>query len=172
MKAEYVEGIERDGRREYPGIRDLAAKYGVHETTAFRRSSAEDWPAARQHFARKLETARAEKRSEELIGKAAEFDLLCYNVAKAGVLRVGQMLAKPDRTPAEMASLGTAFDKFERGGNLALGEPTEHAKVDEKIDAEVKASVVDKEVIESAITAAMKRIEDAGLSEQACGGGS
>jgi len=134
IKAEYVEGgIDEKGNRAWPSMEDVAQKYGVRGPSVRREAAKGGWLQQRASFVTKVEQARKEQKSDELAGKAAEFDIKCLKVAEAGLSHVARhyQLAAEAKKPlpaGELAQLSAAQKNYQQIGRLALGDSTE--KVD------------------------------------------
>jgi hypothetical protein len=128
IRLEYVQGVERDGQRVYPGQRELAEQYGINTSTIGRRAKRENWTAQRDIFASKLQAASKQRTIEAIADDASEFNLLTFQAAQLLSQHIVQhMQTKP--SPSEAQQLASALRQAQQVGRLALGETTDEQGV-------------------------------------------
>ena len=152
IKAEYVEGINKNGEIHYPTLEELARKHGCSESSVRKRSAKEDWATERNIYCTKIEQKTQEKKSTVLAGKAAEFDAKVYQITDTAIehvkghfFRVQQQFKDSKGTEPmneeTLERLSRTLEKYQKVGKEALGEETESMK--EKTKLVVEVEVVD-----------------------------
>jgi hypothetical protein len=131
LKAEYVEGIERDGKRIYPTKEELSARYGPSVSRIEHRFADEGWHAERGIFANKITAARQEKTTEILATKGAMFDSSALRIAEAMISQIQFHLAKSAEAkqalaPAMLRTLSSTLQTAMQVGRLAMGDVTDN----------------------------------------------
>ena len=130
VKREYVQGVERDGKRVYPSQYDLAERYGVSQSSIWRKAKAENWAVEREIFAVRVQSECSQKTIDSLSDEGSQFDLSAFRAANAGVKRVEEAMTKTAlMSPDDMTKLASAPKTFHQVGRLALGESTDNAEV-------------------------------------------
>jgi len=82
IKKEYTIGIEQDGKKVYPTLRELAAKYQIDLSGLSHRSKKEDWLSERQIISNKIHQRIQQKTIEQISDKGVDFDLKCFEDAQ------------------------------------------------------------------------------------------
>ena len=127
IKREYVQGVERDGKRVYPSQRDLAERHGINASTVGRRAKAEEWAVQREIFASRMQAECKQKTIEALSDEGSQFNLTAFRISRDGLQRIEAVLGKKGvpMAPKSISNLANAARTFHQTGRLALGEPTE-----------------------------------------------
>lgn len=157
VKRQYVQGVEKDGKRVYPTMRDLADKYECNVSTVGRHAKAEDWAVQREIFANKLQTECKRKTIEVLSDAGSDFDLKAFRIAQAGLKRIQDALeGEVPMLPEDVNRLASASRTFHQTGRLALGEPTD--TTEQRHRGQVDLSVLTDEELRS-LESITKRLE-------------
>ena len=127
---EYVEGIMQDGARVYPSQRTLCDKYGIAPGTFGKKASAGQWMVKREIFSSKVQAARQEKTVEAISDAGSEFDLSCFNAAKAllDICSEKIALATAGCDVDDAKKVAETMKTLQSVGRLALGLSTDNTK--------------------------------------------
>jgi vacuolar-type H+-ATPase catalytic subunit A/Vma1 len=165
MRKEFIEGVEKDGKRHYPSIDELVNTYNVSRATAYRRAKDEDWQRAKNQFHTKLQQEQEEMRISSLVAESKRLDSNSLQIAQAMLGRVGRALQRAAEreqqtgenamTPQELRELSHVTANAQKIGKLALGEAQEISKV----SADVSAPESFREIIEQLDELAAARSE-------------
>lgn len=138
VKIDYVEGyVDDDGVICWPTLDQCAEKHGISPSTLKKRAANQNWSAEKEAYRNKLESARRERKVEEVAAKSAKFDKEVFRAAEAGLRHVqghflkaqAKLVRSEGREPMNLRylnDLANALEKFQRIGRLSLGETTEN----------------------------------------------
>lgn len=132
ISRQYIEGVEKDGVRKYPTMRELCEQHGIAVGAMGKRAKTDQWAVKREVFASKVAAACEQKKVEVLSDEGASFDLKCFNVAAKATELITNKL---DRIGPEcyfpiddLRTMSSALKNFQLVGRLALGEPIDISK--------------------------------------------
>jgi hypothetical protein len=156
IKADYIFGIEQDGQRIYPSIRELARRYKIgSKDTILRHIQKEGWNKEREKYRDRIRTESGQKVVQKITDKLTDINMhgvdggLEMMQAARLILRGCVELYKnaqqlPTELPERVEILrglsitARALQQMHKGGleaaRLAIGEPTEIS--DERITLE------------------------------------
>lgn len=135
IRLAYVQGVEREGKRVYPTMRDLAEQYDVRVSDIGRvaksgnRDVEGNWVEARELFANRLRTETEQQTIAVLSETGSKLDVSAVALAQVSIERIlsamnpntGQNKLSAD----DFAKLSTAAKNFHQMGRLALGLTTD-----------------------------------------------
>jgi hypothetical protein len=131
IKREYVQGFpDEEGKIICPTLDELCERHGCSFSTITKKSSAENWKQERKLFSNKKERKIEEKKIEVLAEESANIDNKALNIADKGLCAVDKRLEKEDLSNHDIQKLSNTASTFHKMGKLALGEPTEHTRMD------------------------------------------
>ena len=152
----YVQGvIDSTGNRTHISIEQLALNHNVAKVTLFRKAKEQDWKTQRAIFEQKLSNDKDILRRKRLVDESVEFDTRNLTIAKALQNQVSHLIniasteIQEDRTrrpfnPVGLERLANATLYIQKVGRLALGENTEHTKIDGAINYESTLSEINE----------------------------
>jgi hypothetical protein len=134
IKAQYVQGVEKDGKRVLPSLDDLAKAHGCNASNLRKRAGREKWAAARRSFAAKVQQETETKKADVIATKASALDTDAADIAERALRIIrkevlameaakeaGGGRSRVDR--ARLAELLAAAKQAQAVGRLALGQP-------------------------------------------------
>jgi len=129
IKREYIQGVEKEGRRIYPSQRDLAKKYGIDPAVIGRKASKDSWLTQRQIFISKLSAETQQKTIDEISDEVSQFDLECFKISQKGIAHINSYFKNAKErgislTRAALLELSQALRRFQEIGKCAVGEKT------------------------------------------------
>lgn len=133
IKKEYVEGVTIDGQLTYPTQASLCKKYNIEKALMSRRAKADQWDTQREIFNNKITTERQQKKVDVISDEGSQFDLDCFNAAKAGLFKAYKNIGNCYQIE-DLAKLSTAIKNFQAVGKASLGDKQD-------VDGEVKIRV-------------------------------
>ena len=118
----------------YMSITEVAATLGLRKETVAKRAADENWEAQREQAREEIYRKIGERRTDEIVERAAALDDRAARVFEAILTIVGNKLAvahreKKELPTRELAELTRAAEIAHRGGRLALGEATERVEL-------------------------------------------
>jgi outer membrane protein OmpA-like peptidoglycan-associated protein len=122
IKNNYVNGIEQDGKRVYPTLRELAEKHDIGLRTLATHSKKEDWQSEREIVSNKIATKEQQKTIEQISDKGVKFDLESFNIAQATQDRIKLLLASTETKVSEACMLIRAMKDNQAIAKASLGE--------------------------------------------------
>ncbi|MBP2652620.1 MAG: hypothetical protein H6Q73_189 [Firmicutes bacterium] len=123
IRKEYIEGMEQDGQLVYPTQKSIADKYGIAPETVNRKAKAEQWEVQREIFVNKTSIKRQEKKAELISDEGSQFDLDCFNAAKAGIEKIQHGIGNCFLVE-DLNKLSSALKNFQTVGKASLGDKT------------------------------------------------
>tara|TARA_Y100000310_G_scaffold74947_1_gene71188 strand:+ start:253 stop:906 length:654 start_codon:yes stop_codon:yes gene_type:complete len=183
LRQDYVHGIEdENGERVYPSIKALAVKYHVSLSSAFNRSSDNNWMADREISEQRYREEIDAKKRLSLVNQAVEFDSNSLNLAKAlqaeifDLLKISQEMNEKKRGQGDdvdsvyrylsnyaISQLATALETTQRIGRLAVGQSTENLNVSDSADLQKQIEGVSEVIKEATINSPKFEGFDRGL---------
>jgi hypothetical protein len=138
LKREYVEGVPRGDRIEYPTLREVAERCGARAELVRQRAAREQWRFEREQYRARVERERQDRRARAIGEQAAQFDADALRLAQGALVavgrRLGAMLAEGrilDRAEtSELQALASAMHNFYRVGRAAIDGSLERAGPD------------------------------------------
>lgn len=142
VRASYVEGNAHDpdadpNTRTWPSLAEVATLHGLGLRTVTRRSSLDNWPAAREEFQRDVDEARRQLVVADRANKVASVDRRGLTAADAGLALVGRRLEHITRgeiargqdagagvEARELAALGLAARRWVQVKDQVIGRPS------------------------------------------------
>jgi len=135
IKTEYIQGfIDENGNNKLPTLEELSKRYQCSYSNMKHKSSSGKWKLKRKQFKKEREGIIQQKKLDLIIDQAVEFNSEALKASKNGIKIVIENFAKPDLKPLDIQKLSIALINLHKVGLLALGEPTERVKNDNKHD--------------------------------------
>lgn len=132
ISRQYIEGIEKDGARKYPTMRELCEQHGIAVGAMGKKAKTDQWAVKREMFASKVATACEQKKIEVLSDEGSSFDLQCFNAAGKAIVMITNKLNKigPDGfVPIDdLRTMSSALKNLQLVGRLSLGQPIDISK--------------------------------------------
>ena len=132
ISRQYIEGIEKDGVRKYPTMRELCEQHGITIGALGKKAKQDQWAVKREMFANKVQTACEQKTIEAISTEGSSFDLKCFNVAVKATEILEHKISKtgPDGffLIDDLNKLSATLKNLQIVGRLALGEPIDISK--------------------------------------------
>ena len=133
IKTEYVQGfIDENGNNKLPTLEELSKRYQCSYSNMKHKSSSGKWKLKRKQFKKEREGIIQQKKLDLIIDQAVEFNSEALKASKNGIKTVIENFAKPDLKPLDIQKLSIALINLHKVGLLALGEPSERVKNDNK----------------------------------------
>ena len=107
IRNKYVYGIEKDGKLEFPTIRDLADEYNVSRSVLGDRAVKEDWVEKRKQYLDERRTKTGQKVVDEISNDIAKFDIDLFKQAEAVKEKVNELI-KNIKRPTDAFKIGRA----------------------------------------------------------------
>lgn len=92
IRDKYVYGIEKDGKIEFPSIRDLAERYNVSRTSIGEKASKEKWTGQRLQYLDDRRTKTGQKVIEEISDKVAPLDTYLFEKVDQFIRGIGGII--------------------------------------------------------------------------------
>ena len=147
IKTEYVQGyVDEDGKLKLPTLKELCQKHGCSISIMRHHSSEGQWKDHRKHFKCVRVEKIYEKKLDVLVNEAAKFDSKSLKAATIGVDEGLERLKDKSLSTHDYMKISTAIMNFQNVGLLALGEPTERVKNDNKQEVILDDSFKDPDI--------------------------
>ena len=135
IKTEYVQGfVDESGNNKLPTLEELSKRYQCSYSNMKHKSSSGNWKRERKQFKKEREGIIRQKKLDLIIDQVVEFNSDSLKASKMGIKALIESFAKPDLKPLDLQKLSIALINIHKVGLLALGEPTERVKNDNKHD--------------------------------------
>ena len=135
IRNKFVQGIEdtRGGRKLFT-IDELASDYGIPKPTLYKTAQREDWSLSQKRFQDKYLSELDDKKRQELVQEAIQFDKTSLQLAKGLMGQIAQTLRQNTDEekikPQTLQSLSTALQGAQKVGKLALGQATDNVNLE------------------------------------------
>ena len=134
----FVQGIEEDsGSRVLYSLDSLATQYKIGKSTLYRHAKDEGWKVQQEQFQAEYLQQLDQKFQSSLVEESKKVDITTLNISKALLGQIGQTIRKAQTddkfSPALLNTLADATYKVQRVAKLALGEATDHMKLNAKV---------------------------------------
>ena len=147
IKTEYVQGyVNGDGKLKLPTHKELCQRYGCSISIMKHHSSDGKWKDQRKLFVGVREEKIHDKKLEVLVNEAAKFDSKSLKAATIGVDEGLERLKDKSLSTHNYMKISIAIMNFQKVGLLALGEPTERVKNDNKQEVILDDSFKDPDI--------------------------
>ena len=121
IKTDYILGyINDEGNLHYPTYKELSQKHGPSEKTIRNRSSKDKWSQKKDINRTKTGQLIEEKRQEEIIDEAVNFDSESLDTAKSGMADIKSRLQKGNLSDHEHLKFSQAALNYQKIGHNAL----------------------------------------------------
>ncbi len=133
IKIEYIQGfVDEKGNIKRPTLKELANRHSCSESRVKHQSAKGKWKHQRKLFIETRVEKIQEKKLEVLVNEAVELNSESLKASKMGIKAVIESFTEPDLKPYDIQKLSIALINLHKVGLLALGEPTERVKNDNK----------------------------------------
>jgi hypothetical protein len=133
LKNEYIHGyLDEKGILKLPTLKELSERHKCSYTTLRHISSDNKWTPEKKLFRKERDAKIQEKKLDIIVDEVTEFDSEALKASKNGIKEVIKSLKKPDLSTNDHQKLSIALTNYQKVGLLALGEPTERVKNDNK----------------------------------------
>jgi hypothetical protein len=147
IKTEYLQGyINEKGKLKLPTLKELCQRHGCSISTIRHQSSECKWKDQRKQFKEERVERIHEKKLDVLINEAAKFDSKSLKTATIGVDEGLERLKDKSLSTHNYMKISIAIMNFQKVGLLALGEPTERVKNDNKQEVILDDSFKDPDI--------------------------
>jgi hypothetical protein len=110
------------------------------------KSSSGNWIRERKNFKKEREGRIQQKKLDLIVDEAVEFNIKALKASKIGIKAVIESFKKSDLKTLDFQKLSIALINYQKVGLLALGEPTERAKNDNKQEMIIDETFKDPEI--------------------------
>ena len=139
IKTEYIQGfIDENGNNKLPTLKELSKRHQCSYSNMKHKSSSGNWKRERQYFKKKREEIIQQKKLDLMVDEAVELNSDSLKASKMGIKAVIESFAKSDLKPSDLQKLSITLLNLHKVGLLALGEPTERVKNDNKHDVKME----------------------------------
>ena len=147
IKTEYIQGyVDEYGKIKLPTLKELSERHECSYSHVKHKSSSGNWKRERKLFGNKREAKIQERKLDIIVNEATEFDSKALKAAKMGVKQVLNYLKKSDLSTLDYQKLSLSLVNYQKVGLLALGEPTERVKNDNKHEMILNESLKDPDI--------------------------
>jgi hypothetical protein len=144
IKTEYVQGfIDENGNIKRPTLKELSERYHCSYSNMKHKSSIGNWIHERKLFKKEREGIIQQKKRDLIVDEVVELNSESLKASKIGIKAVIECFRKSDLKPLGFQRLSIALINLHKVGLLALGEPTEHVKNDNKYDLKMEDPLIE-----------------------------
>ena len=117
----YIYGIEKDGKIEFPTVKDLAEEYDIAVTTIGEHSSKEGWVKLRENYLNERRIKGEQKVVDEVSNDIAKFDIDLFKQAEAVKEKMDELI-KNIKRPTDAFTIANTLKALKSVEQDVIGE--------------------------------------------------
>ena len=121
IRNKYIYGIEKDGRLEFPSIRDLSKEYNIDVGIIGHKASKEGWVESRKQYLNDRSTKTQQKVVDEVSNDIAKFDIDLFKQAEAVKEKVNELI-KNIKRPTDAFTIANTLKALKSVEQDVIGE--------------------------------------------------
>jgi len=135
IKTEYIQGfVDKNGNLKLPTLKELSQRHACSYSRTKQKSASGNWIHQRKLFGEIREEKIHEKKLAVLVSEATQFASKSLKAATMGIDEGLERLEDKNLSTHDYMKISMAISNYQKIGLLALGEPTERVKNDNKHD--------------------------------------
>lgn len=145
IRNKYVYGIEKNGKLEFPTVRDLSKEYGVAINVIGGHSSKEGWVKLRENYLNESRTKTEQKIVEQISDEVVPFSTDLFEKAKKISTKV-DLLIENIRRPNDALIIANTLRQLKELKDSVLGEKdnNETVAINIVVDSEESKDITER----------------------------
>ena len=121
IRNKYVYGVEREGKLEFPSIRDLSKEYNIDVGIIGHKASKEGWVESRKQYLNDRSTKTQQKVVDEVSNDIAKFDIDLFKQAEAVKEKMDELI-KNIKRPTDAFTIANTLKALKSVEQDVIGE--------------------------------------------------